>query len=80
VVNVTDPYGRILDFLDRVRYFFIQVAPQLISRGSVDPVPEGILMTRPSSGNKLSETRASGRFNTPNSAHDVAGLPWIPGR
>jgi hypothetical protein len=29
VVNVTDPYGRILDFLDRSRYVFLQVAPQL---------------------------------------------------
>ena len=29
-----------LCFLDRSRYFFIQVAPQLTSRGSVDPVPD----------------------------------------
>jgi hypothetical protein len=33
VVSVTDPYGRILGFLDRSRYFFFQVAPQLYSRG-----------------------------------------------
>jgi hypothetical protein len=33
VVSVTDPRGRILDFLDRRRYFFFQVAPQLYSRG-----------------------------------------------
>jgi hypothetical protein len=32
VVSVTDPYGRILGFLDRSRYFFFQVAPQLYSR------------------------------------------------
>jgi hypothetical protein len=25
VVSVTNPYGRILDFLDRSRYFFFQV-------------------------------------------------------
>jgi hypothetical protein len=31
VVSVTDPYGRILGFLDRNRYFFYQVAPQLYS-------------------------------------------------
>jgi hypothetical protein len=31
VVNVTDPYGRILDFLDRSGYFFYQVAPHLYS-------------------------------------------------
>jgi CBS-domain-containing membrane protein len=29
VVSVTDPYGRILGVLDRRRYFFFQVAPQL---------------------------------------------------
>jgi hypothetical protein len=32
VVSVTDRYGRILGFLDRSRYFFFQVAPQLYSR------------------------------------------------
>jgi hypothetical protein len=44
VVGVTDPYGRILDFLDRIRYFFFQVALQLYSRGSVDPVPDPLLL------------------------------------
>jgi hypothetical protein len=43
VVSVTDPYGRIPGFLDRSRYFFYQVAPQLYSRGWVDPVPEPLL-------------------------------------
>jgi hypothetical protein len=33
VVSVTDPCGRILGFLDRSRYFFFKVAPQLYSRG-----------------------------------------------
>jgi hypothetical protein len=33
VVNATAPYGRILGFLDRGRYYFFQVAPQLYSRG-----------------------------------------------
>jgi hypothetical protein len=33
VVRVADPHGRILGFLDRSRYFFFQVAPQLYSRG-----------------------------------------------
>jgi hypothetical protein len=42
VISVTDPYGRILGFLDRSRYFF-QVAPQLYSRGLVDPVPDPLL-------------------------------------
>jgi hypothetical protein len=39
MVSVTYPYGRILDFLDRSRYFFFQVAPQLYPRVWVDPVP-----------------------------------------
>jgi hypothetical protein len=33
VVSVTGPYGRIIGFLDRSRYFLFQVAPQLYSRG-----------------------------------------------
>jgi hypothetical protein len=33
VVSMTDPYGRILCFLGRSRYFSIQVAPQLYSQG-----------------------------------------------
>jgi hypothetical protein len=37
VVSITDSYGRILGFLDRSRYFFFQVAPQLYSWGRVDP-------------------------------------------
>jgi hypothetical protein len=40
VVSVTDPCSRILNFLDWSRYFFLQVAPQLYSRGSVDPVSD----------------------------------------
>jgi hypothetical protein len=32
VVSATDPPGRILGFLDRSRYYFFQVAPQLYSR------------------------------------------------
>jgi CBS-domain-containing membrane protein len=31
VVSVTDPYGRILGFLDRNRYLFYQVAPQVLN-------------------------------------------------
>jgi hypothetical protein len=40
VGSVTDPYGRVLGFLDRSRYFIFQAAPQLCSRGSVDHVPD----------------------------------------
>jgi hypothetical protein len=32
VVSATDPHGRILGFLERNRYYFFQVAPQLYSR------------------------------------------------
>jgi hypothetical protein len=38
VISVTDPYGRILGFL-----LFFQAAPQLYSRGRVDPVPDQLL-------------------------------------
>jgi CBS-domain-containing membrane protein len=31
VVSVTDPYGHILGFLERSRYFLFEVAPQLYS-------------------------------------------------
>jgi hypothetical protein len=58
VVSVTDPYGRILSFLDWSRYFFFQVAPQLYSRCRVDPVPDPLLIrTSASTGNR---TQASG--------------------
>jgi hypothetical protein len=33
-----DPYDLILSFLDRSSYFIFQVAPQLYSRGLVDPI------------------------------------------
>jgi hypothetical protein len=38
VVSVKDSHGRILGFLDRSRYYFFQLSPQLYSRGWVDPV------------------------------------------
>jgi hypothetical protein len=57
LVSVTDPYGRILGFLDRCWCFFFQVAPQLYSRGWVDPVPDPLLLRKcGSAGNR---TRAS---------------------
>jgi hypothetical protein len=40
VVSATDPHGRILGSLDWSRYYFLQVAPQLYSRGRVGPVPD----------------------------------------
>jgi hypothetical protein len=35
-----------LGFLDRSRYFFFQAAPQLSSRGWVDPVPDPLLLRK----------------------------------
>jgi hypothetical protein len=35
-----------LSFLDQSRYFFIQVAPQLSSRGWVDPIPDPLLLRK----------------------------------
>jgi hypothetical protein len=46
VVCVTDPYHRILGFLDRNCYFFFQAARQLYSRGWVDPVPDPLLLRK----------------------------------
>jgi hypothetical protein len=58
VVSATDPHNRILGFLDRSRYYFFQVAPQLYSRGWMDPVRDPLLLRKPgSAGNR---TRTSG--------------------
>jgi hypothetical protein len=51
VVSAADPHGRILGFLDRSRYISFQVAPQLYSRGWVDPVPDPLLRKSGSAGN-----------------------------
>jgi hypothetical protein len=51
VFSVTDPYGRIFGFLDRSRYFFLQVAPKSYSRGWVDPVPDPPLKKSDNTGN-----------------------------
>jgi hypothetical protein len=53
-----DPHGRNLGSLDRSRYFSFQVAPQLYSRGWVDPVPDPLLLRK--SGIAGNRTRTSG--------------------
>jgi hypothetical protein len=58
VVSVTDPYCRILGYLHWCRYFCLQVAPQLYSRGCVDPVPDPLLLRK--SGSAGNRTRISG--------------------
>jgi hypothetical protein len=44
-----------ISFLDQSRYFFIQIAPQLSSRGWVDPVPDLLLFRK--SGRAGNRTR-----------------------
>jgi hypothetical protein len=66
VVRKTDPYGRILAFLDWSRYFFFQVAPQLYSWGWVDPVADLLLLRK--SGNDGNWTRIT-RSVAKNSDH-----------
>jgi hypothetical protein len=58
LASTTDPYGRILGFLHRNRYFFFQVAPQLYSRGWVYPVTYPLLLRK--SGSAGNRTRTSG--------------------
>jgi hypothetical protein len=52
VVRTTNPYGHILRFIDRSRYFLFQVAPQLYSRGWVDSVPDPLFLGKPDSVGK----------------------------
>jgi hypothetical protein len=60
----------VLCFLDRIRYFFFQVAPQLYLRGWVDPVPDPLLLRKTGSiGNR---TRTSGSAAR-NSDHSTRG-------
>jgi hypothetical protein len=56
VVSVTNPYGRIIGFLDRSSHFFFQVAPVLYSRGWVDPVPDPLLLRKPGSAGNRTQT------------------------
>jgi hypothetical protein len=66
VVIVTDSYSRNLGCLDRSRYSFFQVAPQLYSRGWVDTVPDPLPLRKSGSAGIL--TRTSGSV-TRNSDH-----------
>jgi hypothetical protein len=45
-VNVMDPYGCILGFVDQNCYFIFQVAPHLYSQGWVDPLPDPLLLRK----------------------------------
>jgi hypothetical protein len=59
VVSVTDTYDCILGFLDRSLYYFFQVAPQLYSRGSVDPVPDPLVLRKCGSAGNRTRTFGS---------------------
>jgi hypothetical protein len=57
MVSATNSHGHILCFLDWSHYYFFQVAPQLYSRGCVDPVPDPLLLRK--SGSSKNQTRTS---------------------
>jgi hypothetical protein len=53
VVSTADPLQPYSRFLDQSRYFFFQVAPQLYSRGGLDPAPDLLLLRESSrTGNR----------------------------
>jgi hypothetical protein len=58
--------GCIIGFLDRIRYYFLQAAPHLYSRGCVDPVPDPLLLGK--SGSAGNRNRTSG-YVAKNSDH-----------
>jgi hypothetical protein len=64
VVSVTYPFGRILGFIDRSRYLFLQVAPHWYSRDRVDPVPETLLFRKSSSTGNRTVTSGSVASNS----------------
>jgi hypothetical protein len=57
MVSAMDPHSRILSSLDRSCNYFFQLAPQLYSRGWVDPVPGPLLLRK--SDNAGNQTRTS---------------------
>jgi hypothetical protein len=59
VVSAANPLGRIPRSLDRSRYVFFQVAPQLHSRGKVDPVPDPLLLRKWGSAGNRARTSGS---------------------
>jgi hypothetical protein len=76
LVSVTDPYGRTLDFSRQEPLLFYQVAPQLYSRGWVDPVPDPLFFFC-SAGNR---TRASGSVakNSDHQTTEAASFMPLP--
>jgi hypothetical protein len=64
VVSARDPYGRILAFLDRSRYFFFQAAPQLYIQDRVDPVPDPLLLRESDSAENRTRTSGAAARNS----------------
>jgi hypothetical protein len=82
VVSATIPAAVNLSFLDRSRYFFVQVAPQLSSRGWVDPVPDPLLLRKSGSAGVEPGTSGSVARNSladykPRSFSTRRGMDWI---
>jgi hypothetical protein len=69
--HVANPYGRILGFIDRSHYFFFQVAPQLWSRGWVDPVPGPLLLRESGRAGNRTRTSGSAARNSDNTTHSI---------
>jgi hypothetical protein len=85
VVSVTDPYNHIFGFLERSRYFFFQVAPQLYSRSWVDLAPDPLLLrksdsagNRPQLPHRNSNPRTSDLKHSASSYCATACRPRIP--
>jgi hypothetical protein len=78
VVSVTDTYGRILTFLDHIRYSFFQVVPQLYSRGWVNPVPDPLLLRKSgSAANRTLTTRPHRQPIVYQDVHKIALLALV---
>jgi hypothetical protein len=81
VVSTTYPHGCILGFLDRSRYYFFQVAPQLYSRGWVDPVPDPLLLRKSGSARNrtlhLSQELLTTRPKKQSTFFDITYINWV---
>jgi hypothetical protein len=74
VLSVTDPYGRVIDFLARSRSFFFQVAPPLYSRGWVDAVQDPLLLRKSGGAGNRTRTSVSVARNSDHETTEVVGL------
>jgi hypothetical protein len=63
-VSAMDPHDPILGFLDLSHYLFFQVAPQLYSRGWVDPIPDTLLPRKYGSAGNWTRTSGSAARNS----------------